>query len=207
MFITLEGIEGSGKTTQAKLLLEYLTGQGYSVSLTREPGWGRSGELIRDLLLNDRTVALQPFTELCLFCADRVEHVNGFIKPKLDEGNIVICDRYHDSTIVYQGYGRPNNKDLVREMTTTSCLGVLPDITLLLDIPVSSGLSRIRDRSNNTKFDHESLDFHERVRNGFMEQAQNEPVRITVVNADRDVQAIQSDIRQILIRKLQTRGS
>jgi dTMP kinase len=202
MFITLEGIEGSGKTTQAKLLLEYLSVKGCPVFLTREPGWGKAGEIIRTLLLSDREVSLQPFTELCLFCADRVEHVKGFIKPKLDGGNIVVCDRYHDSTIVYQGYGRPNNKELVNNMTTTSCLGIIPDITFLLDIPVQKGLMRIKNRDNSTKFDQESIDFHERVRDGFLEQAQKEPQRIRVLDADRDMHSLQAEIREILDNKI-----
>lgn len=198
MFITLEGIEGCGKTTQAKLLTDYLQERGFKVALTREPGWGRAGETIRSLLLNDREVSLQSFTELCLFCADRVEHVSGFIKPMLDKGNVVICDRYHDSTIVYQGYGRPNDKKLVYDMTIYSCLGTIPDITLLLDIPVQSGLARIKNRQNSTKFDMESIGFHQRVRNGFLEQANKEPDRIKIIDANADIEHIHCEIRKIL---------
>lgn len=198
MFITLEGIEGSGKTTHAKLLLEYLTAKGLPVLLTREPGSGKVGGIIRELLLNDRDVELQPFTELCLFCADRVEHVKNFIKPKLDEGNIVICDRYFDSTIVYQGYGRPNNKELVSNMTFTSCLGTIPDITILLDIPVEKGLKRIKNRNDSTKFDQESFDFHKRVRDGFLERAMIEPERIKILNADVEIDELQSKIRDVM---------
>ena len=105
MFITLEGIEGSGKSTQAILLKEHLSAKGLNVNLTREPGWGKLGELIRNILLDDREITLDPFAELCLFCTDRVNHVKEYIKPKLQSGEIVICDRYHDSTLVYQGIG------------------------------------------------------------------------------------------------------
>lgn len=198
MFITFEGIEGCGKTTQSGLLAEYLREKGHTVALTREPGWGKAGEIIRSILLNDWNVTLQPFTELCLFCADRVEHVSGYIIPKLEEGNIVICDRYHDSTIVYQGCGRPNDKELVYDMTMTSCLGIIPDITILLDISVQGGLLRIKNRHDNTKFDKESVEFHERVRNGFLEQARKEPHRIKVLNAEQDIESIHSDIKKIM---------
>lgn len=198
MFITLEGIEGCGKTTQSRLLAEYLKENGHSVVLTREPGWGKSGEIIRGILLYEWDLTLQPFTELCLFCADRVEHVAGYIRPKLEEGTIVICDRYHDSTIVYQGYGRPNDKKLVHDMTMTSCLGIIPDITFLLDISAQNGLMRIKNRDNNTKFDKESVEFHQRVRNGFLEQAQKEPLRIKVIKAEKDIDSIHSEIKNLM---------
>lgn len=202
MFITFEGIEGSGKSTQAILLEEYLSAKGLKVNLTREPGWGKLGELIRNVLLDDREITLDPFAELCLFCTDRVNHVKGYIKPKLDNGEIVICDRYHDSTLVYQGIGRDNERDLVAAMVMKSCLGVIPDITFLLDLPVDCGLQRIRARKNKTKFDSESVAFHKRVRDGFLQLCKQQPQRIKLINADRQVEIIAEEIKSVIDNKI-----
>ncbi len=202
MFITFEGIEGSGKSTQAILVEEYLSAKGLKVNLTREPGWGKLGELIRNVLLDDREITLDPFAELCLFCTDRVNHVKGYIKPKLDNGEIVICDRYHDSTLVYQGIGRDNERDLVAAMVMKSCLGVIPDITFLLDLPVNCGLQRIGARKNKTKFDSESVAFHKRVRDGFLELCKQQPQRIKLINADRQVEIIAEEIKSVIDNKI-----
>lgn len=202
MFITFEGIEGSGKSTQAILVEEYLSAKGLKVNLTREPGWGKLGELIRNVLLDDREIILDPFAELCLFCTDRINHVKGYIKPKLDNGEIVICDRYHDSTLVYQGIGRDNERDLVAAMVMKSCLGVIPEITFLLDLPVDCGLQRIRARKNKTKFDSESVDFHKRVRDGFLQLCKQQPQRIKVINADRQVEVIAEEIKSVIDNKI-----
>lgn len=202
MFITFEGIEGSGKSTQAILVEEYLSAKGLKVNLTREPGWGKLGELIRNVLLDDREIILDPFAELCLFCTDRVNHVKGYIKPKLDNGEIVICDRYHDSTLVYQGIGRDNERDLVAAMVMKSCLGVIPDITFLLDLPVNCGLQRIRARKNKTKFDSESVAFHKRVRDGFLQLCKQQPQRIKLINADRQVEIIAEEIKSVIDNKI-----
>lgn len=198
MFITFEGIEGSGKSTQAGLLSEHLLARGQKVGLTREPGWGKLGQIIRNVLLDDREIALEPFAELCLFCTDRINHVKGFIKPKLNSGEIVICDRYHDSTLVYQGIGRENEKDLVAAMVEKSCLGVVPDITFLLDLPVDAGLQRIQTRKDKTKFDSESAAFHMRVRDGFLQHYRENPKRIKLIDADRKVDEIAREINGII---------
>ncbi len=202
MFITFEGIEGSGKSTQAILLEEYLSAKGLKVNLTREPGWGKLGELIRNVLLDDREITLDPFAELCLFCTDRINHVKEFIKPRLDNGEIVICDRYHDSTLIYQGIGRDNERDLVAAMVMKSCLGVIPDITFLLDLPVDCGLQRIRARKNKTKFDSESVAFHKRVRDGFLQLYKQQPQRIKLINADRQVEIIAEEIKSVIENKI-----
>ena len=202
MFITFEGIEGSGKSTQAILVEEYLSAKGLKVNLTREPGWGKLGELIRNVLLDDREIILDPFAELCLFCTDRVNHVKGYIKPKLDNGEIVICDRYHDSTLVYQGIGRDNERDLVAAMVMKSCLGVIPDITFLLDLPVNCGLQRIRARKNKTKFDSESVAVHKRVRDGFLQLCKQQQQRIKLINADRKVEIIAEEIKSVIDNKI-----
>ncbi len=202
MFITFEGIEGSGKSTQAILLEEHLSAKGLKVNLTREPGWGKLGQLIRNVLLDDREITLDPFAELCLFCTDRINHVKEFIKPRLDNGEIVICDRYHDSTLVYQGIGRDNERNLVAAMVMKSCLGVIPDTTFLLDLPVDCGLQRISERKDKTKFDSESVAFHKRVRDGFLELCKQQPQRIKLINADRQVEIIAEEIKSVIDNKI-----
>ena len=202
MFITFEGVEGSGKSTQAKLLVEFLSQHGYKVTLTREPGWGRLGELIRKMILDERDLDLDPFSELCLFCADRAQHVRDFIKPKLQDGEIVICDRYFDSTVVYQGHGRKLDKRLVNKIATASTLDLLPDITFLLNLPVRTGLTRLQTRGEITKMDEEPLEFHEMIRQGYMLLARREPERIKKINGDRDSSEIHEEISGIVINSI-----
>jgi len=202
MFITFEGVEGSGKSTQAKLLVEFLSQCGYKVTLTREPGWGRLGELIRKMILDERDLDLDPFSELCLFCADRAQHVRDFIKPKLQDGEIVICDRYFDSTVVYQGHGRKLDKRLVNKIATASTLDLLPDITFLLNLPVRTGLTRLQTRGEITKMDEEPLEFHEMIRQGYMLLARREPERIKKINGDRDSSEIHEEISGIVINSI-----
>ena len=202
MFITFEGVEGSGKSTQAKLLAELLTQIGHKVTLTREPGWGQLGELIRKVILDERGLELDPFSELCLFCADRAQHVRDFINPKLQAGEIVICDRYYDSTVVYQGNGRKLDKRLVNKMAQASTLDLIPDITFLLNLPVKTGLTRLQSRGEITKMDEEPLEFHELIRQGYMLIARREPDRIKKINADRDIAEIHNEIRSIAINSL-----
>ncbi|MBI2485931.1 MAG: dTMP kinase [Deltaproteobacteria bacterium] len=202
MFITFEGVEGSGKTTQTGLLKDFLLERGYKVTLTREPGWGAVGKLIRRMLLEERDLELDPLAELCLFCADRVQHVRDFIKPKLEQGEIVICDRFNDSTLVYQGYGRKLDLDLVKKLAKSSALGLEPQLTILLNLPVKLGLSRLKKRSGKTKMDEEPVEFHERIRQAYVFIAQKEPGRIRVVNAAGDIKEIQEEIRSIVLECL-----
>ncbi len=202
MFITFEGVEGSGKSTQAKFLVEFLSQCGYKVTLTREPGWGRLGELIRKMILDERDLDLDPFSELCLFCADRAQHVRDFIKPKLQDGEIVICDRYFDSTVVYQGHGRKLDKPLVNKIATASTLDLIPNITFLLNLPVRTGLTRLQTRGEITKMDEEPLEFHEMIRQGYMLLARREPERIKKINGDRDSSEIHEEISGIVINSI-----
>lgn len=202
MFITFEGIEGSGKSTQAELLKEFLLKQGHKVSSTREPGWGALGRLIRKMLLEEKDLDLDPLAELYLFCADRTQHVRDFIKPRLKEGDLVICDRFTDSTIAYQGYGRGLDSELVEKVSKAAALGLKPELTILLNLPVKLGLSRLEERSGKTKMDEEPVEFHERVRHGYIFIAQKEPKRVRVVNAARDVDQIQEEIRTIVLERL-----
>lgn len=202
MFITFEGVEGSGKSTQAELLKKFLLKQGQQVAPTREPGWGALGRLIRKMLLEEKDLDLDPLAELFLFCADRTQHVKDFIKPRLKEGHLVICDRFTDSTIAYQGYGRRLDLELVEKVSKTAALGLKPELTILLNLPVKLGLSRLEGRSGRTKMDEEPVEFHERVRHGYIFIAQKEPKRVKVVNASREVDEIQEEIRTIVLERL-----
>jgi len=206
MFITFEGVEGSGKSTQAKLLSEFLIQNGHNVTLTREPGWGQLGELIRKIILDERDLELDPFSELCLFCADRAQHVRDFIRPALDAGGIVICDRYSDSTVVYQGYGRKLDKRLVNKIAGASTLGLVPDMTFLLNLPVRAGLTRLESRGDITKMDEEPLEFHEMIRQGYMLIARREPERIKKINADRDISGIHAEIKSIVLESITSKS-
>lgn len=199
MFITFEGIEGSGKSTHAKLLKEYLEQKGRKVSLTREPGWGTIGKLIRHLILEEKELEIHPYTELYLFCADRVQHVQDFIKPRLDNGEDVICDRYYDSTIVYQGYGRDLDLYTVKKLAEASTLDIKPDITFLLNLPVKEGLRRLQSRGDDTnRLDDEPIEFHELIRQGYITEANLNTNRIRIVNATHDTNEVQNHIRSLI---------
>ena len=171
MFITFEGIEGSGKTTAQQLLALELEKRGHDVLLTREPGGCGLGRALRPILLDARNSGLCNRAELYLFLADRAQHVAEIIRPAVEAGQIVICDRYTDSTLAYQGYGRGRDPDRLRRANDLATGGLQPDLTLLCDLPVSVGLERagLRNRREGTvlsegRFDSESLNFHERVR-------------------------------------------
>ena len=167
-FITFEGIDGSGKSTQARLLADYLSGKGTKVFFTKEPGEGKLGEAIRNEILDRRDIHIEPYAELCLFCADRAQHVRELILPKLKDGYTVICDRYYDSTLAYQGSGRELDPELVFRMAMASSLGVEPDITFFLSIPVEQALLRLKDRGKErNKMDEEPSEFHSRVDEGY----------------------------------------
>jgi dTMP kinase len=202
MLITFEGIEGSGKSTQANLLSDFLSGKGYKVTVTREPGWGHLGNLIRTIILEERELVLAPMAELFLFCADRAQHVKDFIAPRLKNGEIVICDRFYDSTVVYQGYGRKLDMRLVNKAAKASALDVTPDITFLLNLPVREGLARLKERGSITKMDEEPLEFHELIRQGYMLIARREPERIKSVNAAGDITTVHEEIKALVMERL-----
>ncbi len=199
MFITFEGIEGSGKSTQCKLLKEHLESKGRKVTVTREPGWGAMGKLIRHLILDDKELDIHPLTELYLFCADRVQHVKDFITPRIKDGEVVICDRYFDSTIVYQGYGRQLDLYTVKKLAEASTLNLVPDITFLLNLPVKEGLMRLdlRDETTN-RMDEEPLEFHEMIRQGYISEATLNTNRIKIINASHEADEVQKQIRSLL---------
>ncbi|MCH8029666.1 MAG: dTMP kinase [Candidatus Dadabacteria bacterium] len=202
IFITLEGIEGCGKTTQSLALKDFLESKDCKVTHTQEPGWGVLGKYTRKMLLDEKELRLEPFAELCLFCADRAQHVRGLIKPSLEEGHTVVCDRFSDSTVAYQGYGRGLNLDLVEKMAWAAALGVIPDLTIILDLPAEAGLERIKDRGGTTKIDEESIEFHTRVREGFYKIAESEPKRVVVVGADKPIDELAAEIAPIVMKRV-----
>jgi dTMP kinase len=186
-FITLEGVEGSGKTTQTALVADALRARGYRVTVTREPGGTRAGEAIRAIFL-DPAVSLHAAAELLLVLADRAQHVREKLKPALAAGDILLSDRYSDSTTAYQGYGRGLDLKLLDELNRLASDGIRPDLTIMLDLPVETGLERTRARVKGDvrgpdRFEGEQVEFHRRVRNGFQTIAREEPDRVTVIDA------------------------
>ena len=195
LFITLEGLEGAGKSTQAKLLADRLTKAGYPVTLVREPGGTTVGEAVRGILADPQYDDMSPLTEVFLFAASRTQLVQQVIRPKLGEGPIVICDRISEATLAYQGYGRGVHPTQIREVSDICSWGVHPDLTFLLDIEPARGLNRVRTRSVETltkldRFETLDLGFFEKVRNGYLEIAQEEPFRFRVVDATGDVDSL-----------------
>ncbi len=208
LFITLEGIEGSGKTSHAVTLAERLRGQGRTVLLTHEPGDTRAGQAIRAIFL-DPAVSLQVAAELLLVLADRAQHVAEKLKPALQRGEIVISDRYADSTTAYQGYGRGFDLALIGQLNrlATDCLA--PDLTIVLDCPVETGLARTRLRNTAAqgpdRFEGADLEFHRRVRTGFLNVLKAEPRRVRLVNSDRPKEQVFADITRFVDELIDTR--
>jgi dTMP kinase len=196
MFITFEGPDGSGKTTQIRLLVEWLREQGYEVVVTREPGGTDIGNQIRDVLHDPRNTAMDATAEILLYSADRAQHVTQFIQPALAAGRIVISDRYADSTLAYQGYGRGLDLEALRTITVFATGGLKPDLTLYLDITPQEGLQRRQASGDEwNRLDAEALEFHQRVRAGYMELIKQEPERWAVIDAARSVEDVQGEIR------------
>jgi len=198
LFITLEGIDGSGKTTQAQLLAEWLTAEGRQVCLTREPGGSVPGAAIRDILLSgEHPVA--PEAELFLYLADRAMHIDTVVRPALAEGRIVVCERHADSTLAYQGYGRNLDIDLLRRLNAMATGGLTPDLSLILDI--SPARARL-DARRLDRLESEGGDFMARVAEGFRELARAEPERMKLIDASVDVEAVQAEIAALVRRLL-----
>ena len=202
MFITFEGIEGCGKSTQAELLRDYLQAMGYSVTLTLEPGGSRLGAELRRTLLSLESSDLARETELFLYLADRAQHVHQVIRPALDAGRVVISDRFTHSTLAYQGYGREMEVDLLQRMNSVAVDGTLPELTFLLDLPPETGLRRALSRnmeksitSSEGRFEAEALDFHVRVRQGYLELASQEQERIVVLDARETPETVFEGVR------------
>lgn len=207
LFITLEGPEGSGKSTQIRFLGATLRTAGYSVVYTREPGGTRVAEAIRETLLSASShEPVTAETEALLVLAARSQHVAHFIRPALDRGSIVLCDRYADSTFAYQGFGRGLSLKWLQGTNKVATGGLIPHLTLLLDVPASVGLARRRQaQGTQNRLDRESAPFHRRVRQGFLTLAAREPRRIKTIRADRSQQDVRAEIESIVLRWIATR--
>jgi len=182
MFITFEGIEGAGKSTQAKMLYQYLKSQGKPVILTKEPGGTERGKRIREILLSKTDEPFPHIAELFLYEADRNLHINNLIKPYLQKGYTVISDRYTHSTLAYQGYARGLDINLIQQLNNIATEGLQPDITFLIDIPVEEGLKRITRYREKDRIEEEDINFHHRLREGFLKIAQQEGDKVVVLD-------------------------
>jgi len=203
MFITFEGIEGSGKSTQAKLLVEYLRGKGLNVILTREPGGVELSERIRSILI-ETGLDISPRAELLLFLASRAQHTDGLIRPSLQKGHIVVCDRYIDASVAYQGYGRGLSIEMIKRLNDWATGGIRPNLTVLLDLSPEEGLERVRTSKKMDRIEGENLEFHRRVREGYLEIARSDPDRFLVLDATRSMEEIQRFIREAVEACLRT---
>ena len=198
-FITFEGGEGVGKSTNIEYCRRVLEQQGLNVIVTREPGGTEIAEIIREgLLKKPHKERMSDITELLLVFAARAQHIESLVKPALERGVWVLCDRFTDSTIAYQGYGRGLELDLIRQLKTISQMGIEPDKTFLLDAPIDIGMKRAKARGPSDRFETEKMDFFTRVREGFLAIAKEFPKRVTVINADQDLDRVQQDIKQAM---------
>ena len=202
LFITFEGIEGCGKTTQMNLLADYLKKEGVSVLKTREPGGTEIGEKIREILLNPDNKKMLKETEMLLYGASRTQHVEEIIKPALKSGKIVLCDRYSDSTLAYQGFGRDMGISFIKRACPLSLGTIQPDLTILLDLDVKTGLSRIKNRIHgNDRIEKEKIAFHNKVRKGYLQLAKASRGRIKIVRADKEIDEVLEEIKNIVAKK------
>ncbi len=207
-FITFEGGDGTGKTTQIRFAESYLRGQNLACGSTREPGGTELGTLIRKVLLDFGATDIAAPAELFLYLADRAQHTHQVIAPALAENKIVLCDRFTDSTLAYQGYGRGIDLDWLRRLNDTASGGLRPDLTLLFDCSPEAGLARAADRRNRfgeiseDRFEREELEFHRRIRSGFLKIAMQEPQRFRVIDASCDIKAVEERVREVLDQEL-----
>ncbi len=199
LFISFEGIEGTGKTIQSKLLYEYLIKKGFQTLLTEEPGGTRIGLTIRDLLLSVDNTEMKPLTELLLYNASRIQHIQEVILPAIKKGVVVITDRFTDSTVAYQGYGRGIELHLINTIEKIVTGGLKPDITILLDLDVEIGLKRNKGINKKDRIELEDITFHKRVRNGYHTTAAKEPERVHVIDASKSIEHIHRSITKIVI--------
>ena len=191
LFITFEGADGCGKTTQIKLLDEYLRSQGYKTLLTREPGSKGLGEKVREILLNYEG-EVSSKCESFLFLADRAQHIDCIIKPALEQGKIVLCDRHTDSTLAYQGYGRGLDLSEIKYLNKLATGDIKPDLTLVFDVDVETSQSRIGTQKD--RMESAGIEFFERVRQGFLEIAKSEPERVKVIDSTQTIEEIHKQV-------------
>ncbi|MEW6674546.1 MAG: dTMP kinase [Nitrospirota bacterium] len=197
-FISFEGIEGTGKSTQAKLLYEYLRGKGFDVVLTGEPGGTTIGLKIREMLLSIENKKISPVTELLLYNASRAQHIKEVILPAINRGHIVVTDRFSDSTVAYQGYGRGIDLNLIDSLDRIATKGLRPGITILLDLDVEVGLKRNRGINKTDRLELEDIEFHKKVRKGYLEIATKEPGRIKLIDASTGIEEIHRKVVEIV---------
>ncbi len=198
-FITLEGVEGVGKTTNLRFIQGILDAQGVDMIITREPGGTRVAEEIRDLLLNRQDETIAPEAELLMMFAARAQHIKHVIAPALTNGQWVLCDRFTDASYAYQGGGRGMALSSIRWLENMVQRDLRPDLTLLLDASVETGMARARQRGKLDRFEREHCQFFERVRQAYLQQAQRHPHRYAIINADRPLTEVQDDISQVLL--------
>jgi dTMP kinase len=190
LFITLEGPEGAGKSTQIKRLCDWLEASGHAVLCTRNPGGTAIGQQIRQVLLDPANKAMVPMAELMLYAADRAQHVQEIVMPALAQGRIVVCDRFGDSTLAYQGYGRGLDLTLLRALNEMATGGLRPDLTLLLDLPSEIGLERVAKARAIDRLEDEAIAFHHRLRDGYLALAAAEPDRFAITDATASPDAV-----------------
>lgn len=208
-FITFEGIDGSGKSTQLRMLADFLEQAGYDVLLTREPGGTPVGNRLRAALL-DAHEEVDPLTELLVFAADRAQHVRRVLRPALESGRVVFSDRYADATTAYQGAGRGFSAELITEIIQLATEGLKPDLTVLFDLSIEDSTARTQRRGNGAqrgdRLDAENDDFHTRVRDAYLKLAQAEPERIKIVNTNQPVEVTHASVKAIVVPFLASRG-
>jgi dTMP kinase len=207
MFITLEGPEGGGKTTQAQKLVAWLRAQGKDVLAVREPGGTDISDAVRHILLDFASTNMDIRAELLLFCASRAQLVSEKIRPHLACGGIVVCDRFADSSLAYQGYGRGLDLEMLRQLLTFATYGLKPDLTLLLDMDVDAGLQRKAGDEEWNRLDAETIDFHRRVRAGFLALASAEPVRYQIIQASLPLEQVAEQIQRAVGHALERQHS
>src|SRR5689334_13110169 len=205
MFITFEGPEGSGKTSHIPYLVEYLREKGHIVFPTREPGGTSIGEQIREVIHDLKNVEMHPRAETLLYQAARAQIVEQVIKPRLADGEVVISDRYYHSTIAYQGYGHQQDLEQVRELVKYATGGLVPDLTVLLDVDVEEGLRRKKKDNEWNRLDAYTVEFHKRVRAGYLEMVRQEPNRWVVIDAGRKWEEVQDELKIAILGRLQTK--
>jgi dTMP kinase len=202
MLITLEGPEGSGKTSHVSHLVEYFRERGHTVFPTREPGGTSIGEQIREILHSLKNTEMHPRTETLLYQASRAQFVEQVIRPRLALGEIVLSDRYYDSTIAYQGYGHQQDLEQVRALIYYATGGLVPDLTILLDVDVEVGLKRKQKADEWNRLDAYTVEFHRRVHAGYLDMVKQEPNRWRVVDASCDWQSVQDELRRVISKQL-----
>ena len=201
-FITLEGGEGAGKSTQIQVVKDYLEARGIDVVVTREPGGTPVGQEIRNLLVSGDKDKWSPLSETLLILADRAAHLERVIRPALADGKYVVCDRFFDSTRAYQGIAGGLGLEVIHNLQQPVLGTTLPDVTLLLDIDPEKGLSRAQERGGDLRFESKTLAYHQTLRQAFLDFAKQEPERMVVIDADRDIEAVSTDIITVLGERL-----